>query len=322
MMKKILLLAALLCAPLAAHAAEETHNLTFAGHDRPYIVHTPPGYNTDLSHPVIIAMHGGGGNPEQFMHDSGLNDAADRAGMIVVYPSGYPGAKLERLRTWNAGECCAGAKDAKSDDVGYIRAVLDDLPGYYNIDKRRIYATGHSNGGMMSYRLACEMADRFAAIAPSAGQDVTISCTPSRAIPVLHIHGTEDRCATYNGGQCGGCFAAAVGGDPDAMRWPCDSVPDSLAARAKLYGCTATPETVSSTAPVTCQRWSGCRDNATVTLCSIAGQGHSWAGGTGLRICEKRPNLAFCQNKESRSGPKVDNVSTAAMIGDFFMSVK
>jgi polyhydroxybutyrate depolymerase len=318
-MKHLFLMLLFLCAP--AYAAE-THSLSFAGNDRPYVVHTPPGYNTDLSHPVIIALHGGGGNPQQFMDGSGLNAAGDRAGMLVVYPSGYPGEKIEKLRTWNAGKCCAGAVAAQSDDVGYIRAVLDDLPGYYNIDKSRIYVTGHSNGAMMAYKLSCEMADRIRAIAPVGAQDVTMSCNPARALSVLHIHGTLDNCATYTGGECGGCFAEAFGGKGDSLRWQCAPVPDAVAARAKLYGCAAGPIPTPSSGPVSCQRWKNCRDNASVTLCSINGHGHSWPGGEPLRICERRPNLEFCKNKQGRSGPALDNVSATAMLGDFFMAVK
>jgi polyhydroxybutyrate depolymerase len=256
------------------------------------------------------------------MDSSGLNDAADRAGMLVVYPSGYPADKIEKLRTWNAGKCCAGAVTARSDDVGYIRAVLNDLPGYYNIDKSRIYLTGHSNGAMMTYKLSCELADRIRAIAPVGGQDVTLSCTPARALPTLHLHGMEDNCATYKGGQCGGCFAEAFGGKGDSQRWRCSAVPDNLATRAQIYGCTAGPEPLGHTPPVLCQRWSGCRDNATVTLCSLQGHGHSWPGGKGLRICERRPQLAFCQKTQERSGPALDNVSAAAMIVDFFMQIR
>ena len=319
-MRFILLALFVLSAP--AFAAE-THNLTFAGNDRPYIVHTPPGYNTDLSHPVIIALHGGGGNPEQFMESSHLNDAADRAGMLVVYPSGYPGDKLAKLRTWNADKCCGAAATARSDDVGYIRAVLDDLPGYYNIDKSRIYVTGHSNGAMMAYKLSCKMPERFKAIAPVGAQDITSSCAPARALPILHIHGTEDKCAAYSGGgQCGGCFAEVFGGKGDELRWPCTAVPENIAARAQLYGCTAGPEPVGNTPPILCQRWSGCRDNATVTLCSIQGHGHVWPGGKDLPICERRPNMSLCQKKEQRSGPALDNVSAATMIVDFFQATK
>ena len=318
-MKRLLLLLLLLSAP--AQAAE-THDFTFAGNDRPYIVHTPPGYNTDLSHPVIVALHGGGGNPQQFMETSHLNGAADRAGMLVVYPSGYPGDKLEKLRTWSAGRCCANAAAANSDDVGYIRTVLDDLPRHYNIDKSRIYVTGHSNGAMMAYKLSCEMADRIRAIAPVGAQGVTVSCNPARALPILHIHGTLDNCATYAGGECGGCFAKALGRSGDLKRWRCDSVPNYIAQRAQLYSCAATPEPAKTTGPVTCQTWQGCRDQASVTLCSINGHGHVWPGSDKLKACSRNPERPFCKDKQERSGPALDNVSAAAMIGDFFMSLK
>lgn len=318
----ICLLVLLTTFAMPAFAANATHDLSFAGHDRPYIVHIPPGYNTDLSHPVIIALHGGGGNAQQFMDSSGLNAAGDHAGMLVVYASGYPGDKLEKLRTWNAGKCCAAAVAARSDDVGYIRAVLDDLPRHYNIDKSRIYVTGHSNGAMMAYKLSCEMADRITAIAPVGAQAVTLSCNPARAIPVLHIHGTADNCATYGGGQCGGCFAEAFGGKGDDLRWRCVSVPDSIATRAQIYGCTSGPVPAGGTAPVICERWSGCRDNATVTFCRIEGHGHTWPGGNKPLLCERRPQLPLCQRMQERTGPAMNHVSAAALIGDFFMNTR
>lgn len=308
--------------------AQDEHALSFAGNARPYLVHTPPGYNTDLSHPVIIALHGGGGNAAQFMESSNLNPAADKAGMLAVYPSGYPGARRDDMRTWNAGACCATALARQSDDVGYIGAVLDDLARHYNIDKKRIYVTGHSNGAMMAYKLSCAMADRIAAIAPVGGQSVVKTCQPARAIPVMHIHGTADECAVYGGGkQCGGCFAAMAQEltgraiDTDSMSWPCDPVPQSLAARAALYECREGPATARSEGAMTCERWSACRDGATVTLCSIEGAGHAWPGGTEPRMCQRRPEGRLCENSRARTGGP-GTVDAAAMVVDFFRSLR
>lgn len=312
-----------------ARAAEDTRGISFAGHDRPYIVHTPPGYEVGKPHAVVIGLHGGGGHAEQFMRSSGLNDAVDRAGMIAVYPSGYPGKKLESLRTWNAGKCCATAMADGSDDTAYIRAVLDDLPRHYTVDPARIFVTGHSNGAMMAYRLSCELSDRIAAIVPVGGQSVFGRCAPARAIPVLHIHGTADNCATYTGGeQCGGCFGSAMetmsgreSPNIGTMRWPCDPVPESLAARAALYRCGSGPVTAGQDGALTCQRWEACENGATVTLCSIEGAGHAWPGGEGRAACRTRPEGIACRSWRERSGA-TSSVNAAAMIVDFFKTVK
>jgi polyhydroxybutyrate depolymerase len=326
MRRLLFLLLALISGP--ANADEATHSLMHNGVDRPYIVYTPPGYNTDLSHPVIIALHGGGGNPEQFRDSNGLQEEAAKAGMVLVYPSGVPGNRLKQLRTWNAGKCCAGAVAKNSDDVGYIRQIIDNLPYDYNIDKARIYVTGHSNGAQMAYRLSCELSDRIAAIAPVAGQAVTLSCNPARAIPILHIHGTADKCATYDGAEkCGGCFAEILGQRGDnpaagALSWPCDSVPKSLATRATLYQCAAEQTPAPAEGPVACETWRGCRDSAHVTLCSVAEAGHSWPGGSEPGLCQRNPDGQRCLKWRERSGARAEGVDAAKMIVDFFQSLK
>jgi len=137
---------------------------------RYYTLHVPPSYHGKRPFPVVLNFHGGGGNPKTQRHISRMDASADRHGFIVVYPQGTNKKnKLIKGYTWNAGGCCGWAQENKVDDVAFTEALLDSLQADFSIDKKRVYATGISNGAIMSFRLACEMSDRIAAIAPIAG---------------------------------------------------------------------------------------------------------------------------------------------------------
>ena len=150
----------LLCTHSASYAqsavaglapGDHRFSLRHDGRNRTYITHVP-GIAGRRALPVMIAFHGGGGEAEGFKAYAGLDAVADREGFIVVYPNGT-GVLPRRLLTWNAGECCGYAMNQRVDDAGFAIAVLDDLARRTAIDTRRVYATGHSNGAMMSYRL-------------------------------------------------------------------------------------------------------------------------------------------------------------------------
>src|SRR5690606_22833256 len=108
----------------------------------------------------------------------GLISKSDESGFAVVFPNGFSRFPGGKLATWNAGKCCGGGRDENSDDVGYIRRILKDLPRHFTVDPSRIFAIGMSNGGMMSYRLACEMSGVFKGIASVTGTDNTLVCKP------------------------------------------------------------------------------------------------------------------------------------------------
>ena len=168
---------------------------------RSYVLHLPPAAAQEARLPLVIAFHGGGGNAEGFQAYAGLDSVADREGFAVVYPNGT-GRLAKRFLTFNAGGCCGWAMDNKVDDVGFALKVIDSVARLARIDRSRIYATGHSNGAMMAYRLAAEAADQIAAIAPvSGGMNLRREFAPSRAVPVLHIHSTTDPRALYAGGD-------------------------------------------------------------------------------------------------------------------------
>lgn len=128
---------------------------------RQYKVHVPPSYSPDKPTPVVFCFHGLGQNAVLFcVNGAGMVEKSDQEGFILVMPNGHQ-------NSWNAGTCCGGAASTGIDDVGFVRAVFAEISEHLNIDLGRVYATGLSNGGYMSYRLACEASDLFVAVAPA-----------------------------------------------------------------------------------------------------------------------------------------------------------
>src|SRR5436190_544231 len=128
---------------------------------------------------------------------TGLNEKSDEAGFLAVYPNGNGNGKL--MLVWNSGGLRGKALNEKFDDVAFTTKILDDLATVASVDPKRIYATGISNGGMMCYRLASELSDRIAAIAPVAGTMAVPEPKLKRPVPVLHFHGTADKLVPYTG---------------------------------------------------------------------------------------------------------------------------
>jgi polyhydroxybutyrate depolymerase len=185
----------------------------------------------------------------------------------------------ERFLTWNAGTCCGAAAASQVDDVAFVRALLDDLARRIDYDASRVYATGLSNGAMMSYRLAAELSDRIAAIAPVAGSMALAQFHPPRGMPVMHVHSVDDGRALYSGGL-GAPYPLA------GTRVLHPPVEERLAQWARVNGCGAEPEAkarrerksgsgVVHTA--TQLAWPGCK--AETVLWKLTGAGHVWPGG-------------------------------------------
>jgi polyhydroxybutyrate depolymerase len=192
---------------------------------RPYKLHIPPKISGRM--PLVLALHGGGGNreaQEKLTCPNGdlnspkcLSALADRMGFIIAYPNGtgsLDGCEQDpkwcEVRTWNSGggvdgfNCSSGyACTHAVDDIAFFKDLIADISSVVSVDSSRIYATGLSNGGAMSFRLACEMSDKIAAIAPvGAGNQFLTSgiCNPNRAVPLLQIHGSGDGTWPYEGG--------------------------------------------------------------------------------------------------------------------------
>jgi polyhydroxybutyrate depolymerase len=241
--------------------------MTVDGRRRTFLVHVPAGLPAARPIPVVIVLHGGGGDARTAIAQTGMSEQADRGGFLAVYPNGT--GRLERsLLTWNSGTCCGYALEQQVNDVAFIATVIDELRRQYAGDPRRIFVTGMSNGGMLSYRLGCELADRIAAIAPVAGA-MGVDCRPSAPISVVAFHGTADRQVPYRGGTAPGSA------DPHPRRDP--PVADTIAFWAAHNHCTA-----ASTQDVsgdTTREVRSCPGGVEVTLHTIDGGGHAWPGG-------------------------------------------
>lgn len=264
----------------AGPAGDYRYTIEQGGLSRSYLVHVPRGYDPARATPLLVALHGGGGNM-QFQADDanyGLISKSDSAGFIAVFPNGYSPFPGGKLATWNAGNCCGQSRNKQVDDVGFIRAVLSQVQGRLNVDPGRIYATGMSNGGMLAQRLACEMAETFKAIAAVAGTDNTRSCTPARPISVLAIHAQDDDHVLFDGGAGPGAFR------DESKVTPFTAVPETMSRWVRRDRCSAAPPTRVLDRPgAYCERYSGCADGVQLQLCVTETGGHSWPGAGKVR---------------------------------------
>jgi polyhydroxybutyrate depolymerase len=274
-----------------------TRSLEVDQRQRNYLVHVPPSYDGSRTFPVVLAFHGGGSDADMMVAFCGLNDKADRAGFLAVYPNGT--GRLPRALTWNAGNCCAYAMQNKVDDVAFTRAVIADLEKALKVDGKRIYATGMSNGGMMAYRLAAELSERIAAVAPVGGPMGTETCKPKRPVPVMHFHGTADEFAPFAGGK----GAKSLSGTNFY------SVDHSINAWLKANGCPKEPvvtrfaDAAKDGTTVVRRTYGPGKDGSEVVLVVIEGGGHTWPG--------RQPRLALL-------GKSTRNISANDMMWEFF----
>ena len=249
---------ATVCTGLTTPANDSTQSFNFGGMSRSYIVHIPPSYDATRGSPLVLNFHGFTEAASIHPRLTGMNPKADAAGYLAVYPSGT-GNPIG----WNAGTCCGSAVTNMIDDVGFVRAMLDDIDTKLCVNKKMIFSAGFSNGGMLTHRLACTASDRIAAFAAVSGPLVSTPCTPSRPVPIMHFHGTADQTVAYNG-------------DP-TMGFP--DIPTMMADWATRDACSATPAQTFMNGMAACQTWSGCGASAEVVLCTITGGGHAWPSG-------------------------------------------
>ena len=248
------------------------------GLERSYYLYTPGSYTTDRPMPLLLAFHGGVGQGDTMAAKTGFNDLADREDFLVVYPNGIdlgtPGGQ------WNDGRNTPGVHP-EIDDVAFVRAVIEDVEKLRNVNRKRIYVAGGSNGGFFAQRLACEMANQIAAVASvssTMAKDLESRCRPQRPIPILMINGTEDKLVPWLGGEM------RVGAGGKIL-----SVPETVAFWRQNNSCSATPkeeqlpDTVHDGTKVVSYQYSGCHQNATVMLYRIEGGGHGWPGGRIMR---------------------------------------
>jgi polyhydroxybutyrate depolymerase len=234
--------------------------------------------------PIILALHGGGGSAEQFERSSKLTPKASAAGFAVVYADGVKADRGLRQQTWNAGGCCDYARDQNIDDVKFFRTVIDHVVSKRIADPKRVFATGHSNGAMMSYRLGCELSDKIAAIAPNAGTMVFPSCAPARPLSVLHMHAKSDANVPIGGG---------TGTGPGMPTVP--PLDDVLLQWAGFSMCNVSPSLMNGV-NYTKRAWSGCRAGNAVEAYVTDDGGHAWPGGDPGSAFGDTPSTAIDAN--------------------------
>lgn len=283
------LLALLAATPMAPAAAAvrtaglepglQSGVLRFDGGNRSYLLQVPAGLDPMRPVPLLVALHGGGGHAAMMADEQryGLVGKAAREGFVVVFPNGHSRFPRGRLATWNAGGCCGSARDSGSDDVGFIRALIAEIRGRLPIDPERIFATGMSNGGMMAYRLACEAADLFRAVAAVAGTEALGECRPSRPVSVLHIHARNDGHVQFEGGAGEDAFRDRS----KVMDFV--SVPETVSRWVSRNHCASPPRRSADAPGAYCETYAGCRAGTAVKLCVTDDGGHSWPGAEAVR---------------------------------------
>ena len=236
--------------------------LEHGGLERSYRLHLPPGYDPARPVPVVLNFHGATSSADEQAMYTALEAKADAEGFVAVHPDG-----TGWIRTWNAGTCCGPPSRNGTDDVGFVDALLSDLAGLVAVDASRVYATGFSNGAMLTYRLACERSGTFAAVAALGGTIEPAPCAPSRPVPVLHVHGDLDRSVPVDGGE----------GIIGSRSHP--AAAEVVEAWARRNGCDGAPRTVRR-GPVTRVEHRGCREGADVVLIRVVDAGHTWPGSS------------------------------------------
>jgi polyhydroxybutyrate depolymerase len=268
MQQALLLLTALLISqPEALGPGDHKRTITVDHAKRVHWIHVPPKYDPKQPTPVVLALHGASMVDKLMEGMTGLDKTADEHNFIVVYPNG-----TGFIQTWNAGLFPGTLTKTPVDDVKYLNKVLDDVSAVVNVDQKRVYATGLSNGGMMCYRLASEMSDRIAAIAPVAGTMAVEKYQPKRPVPVLHFHGTKDPLVPFSGPEKNKDGSAFL-----KFR----SVEDTILACVKANGCSETPiesEPLVKDEKLKVVRKEYPKGKAAVILYVIEEGGHVWPG--------------------------------------------
>lgn len=241
--------------------AQETFSFIHNGIQRNYILYIPPVEVKSAEKPLLLALHGFTQSGQTMMQFSGFNELADANQFAVAYPDAVN-------TSWNVG--VSGGSTA--DDVGFLTALIDSVAVKTAVDRNRVYATGFSNGGFMSYRMACEAADKIAAIAAVSGtmtENTLTNCSFIRPVPVMHIHGTSDFVVPYNG------LASFLSVNATLDHW------------IALNQCTQTPETilypdlVSEGSTVEASIWANCDEASEIRLLKVVNGGHTWPGYAG-----------------------------------------
>lgn len=271
-MKRRILFTAMLAACFATTASADS--IDFGGIERSYDIYVPDGLAAPA--PAMVLLHGGGGSADQLRRHTDFNDLADDAGIVVIYPDGVDGH-------WNDGRddpWLGEQQAARHDDTGFIVAVIDRLADQGVVDPERVGVAGISNGGMMTLRLACEAPEHFAGFAVVAANiAVGQECSAGAPVPMLFLHGTDDRLIPYDGGNIG-----LPGRKARGTAWSVPATMEAWATRNRCAGRALTAhldERPLDSTSVDIFDYAGCA--APLRHILIDGGGHAWPG-TGARL--------------------------------------
>lgn len=252
-----------------------TLTIKSGGFDRMAHIHIPKGYKPGTKPTLVLVLHGAGGNGTGILEQDRWASKADKEGFIAVAPDGLPA--LPRLaadfrtnpRLWNSGQLRPKSPRAAIDDVAYVRLLLDELKEKLPYDESQVFSTGHSNGGGMTFRLATELSERFAAIGTVAGMMAMENPNPTKPLPTLYILGTKDPLMPLNSGEV-------------KLPWGTRKNPpvsEPLAAWAKAIGCETEPKTLSEKEGLKKVEYLSKAKGPTLSVIYIEGHGHHWPGG-------------------------------------------
>lgn len=238
-------------------ALDEQRTLTVGEMQRSYLIHIPAGLDSSQPAALVFAFHGFQENSASIQRYTGFDTLADENSFIVVYPDGSgPANSL----SWNGSGCCGYALENEVDEPAFVNAILADVETLARVDRKRIYASGFSNGALLSYRLACIMADTFAAVAPVGGVLMETPCQPQQPVSLIHVHGVKDLAVPLQGSNSGILFPPVESG---LITW------------AGLNGCDPVGQSEQETV-LTHTRYSGCADGHALELYLVEGTGHNW----------------------------------------------
>lgn len=249
---------------------------------------------------MVLNFHGLTSNAGQQVFLTGLDAKADAEGFVAIHPEGsfIPGTETTFFNTDISGE------SDQIDDVAFVDALLDELEANLCIDTNRIFTTGMSNGGFMSSALACTLSERFAAAASVAGISYPEgSCNPSRAVPMLHVHGTADVVVPFDGG------ASSLSGDGGTLEGADVEfvpIPGEVDQWSEELGCDGEPEVIEFSDEVTVEDFAGC--DADLEFWIVDGGGHTW------------PGTAAALALQAQLGFSTDDFNTTDLVWDWFVA--
>jgi polyhydroxybutyrate depolymerase len=240
------------------------------GGDRPVSVEIPASYDHRAEVPLVVVLHGHGASGFVQAAYSGMRELVEEQGVLLIAPEGTIGSDDKQF--WNATDACCDFFNLEVDDSAYLRSVIDDVVNAYPVDPQRVYVFGHSNGGFMAHRLACDHAEAISGIVSIAGASFLNEddCQPTQPVHVLQIHGTEDTVIDYNGGET--LIERFYPGAKDTVsRWAqlngCD-IESAFAGTLNLDSGVPGDETVRTSFS------DGCDPGGSAELWTITGGGH------------------------------------------------